>query len=118
MEDPWSTPWAVETPSASPGLPPTKPKTVARLPGTGTITPTEGGVLDIGGAAFENSPWGGATTTINGGFDATQQDEDKDEDARGRVDQPVQQRMPLTRRPSSRTSSRSAVRRAMSCRLS
>ncbi|KAJ6784776.1 hypothetical protein PWT90_05736 [Aphanocladium album] len=78
MEDPWSTPWAVDTPSASPGLTPTKPKTGAgagagatTLPGTGTITPTEHGAglgAGLGMSGFEDSPWGGATMT--NGFDA------------------------------------------------
>ncbi len=75
MEDPWSTPWAVETPSASPGLAPTKPKAAAPLPGTGTITPTEGG-LGIGGG-FDHSPWGAATVN---GFDMTHTPKDENDD--------------------------------------
>lgn len=75
MEDPWSTPWAVETPSASPGLPPTKPKAAAPLPGTGAITPIEGG-LGLGGG-FDNSPWGAATAD---GFEATHRPQKETED--------------------------------------
>lgn len=88
MEDPWSTPWAVDTPSASPGLTPTKPKTsvTAAAPGgTGTITPVENGIgLGISGG-FEHSPWGGATSH---GFDApsrngTRAKDEEDEDGWG-----------------------------------
>lgn len=75
MEDPWSTPWAVETPSASPGLPPIKPNAATPLPGTGTITPTEG-ELGLGGG-FDHSPWGAATAD---GFDATHTTQKQHED--------------------------------------
>lgn len=87
MEDPWSTPWAVDTPSASPGLTPSKPKPPASpsLPGAGAITPTHEG-LGVGVlSSFDNSPWGGATTN---GFEATNgashdNTQDDDDDAWG-----------------------------------
>lgn len=75
MEDPWSTPWAVTTPSVSPGLPPTQPKaTVAAAAAApeglsatrgddSAITPMKGG-LGLGRLdTFSESPWGGASTT-------------------------------------------------------
>ncbi|KAM3504825.1 hypothetical protein MY11210_008204 [Beauveria gryllotalpidicola] len=60
MEDPWSTPWAVDDPSASPGLP---------LREESRIAPGAGGIE-------RSSPWGGAAPRQhNGGKD---RDEDED----------------------------------------
>ncbi|TQV98940.1 hypothetical protein V2A60_007364 [Cordyceps javanica] len=97
MDDPWSTPWAVDdtsatTASASSGPPPpTTPKpaaTFAPLPGAGgASTPAEGGSrLELGGGfgGFDDSPWAGAsaaatTTTINS-FDTSRDDDDNDDE--------------------------------------
>ncbi|OAA72558.1 hypothetical protein ISF_01631 [Cordyceps fumosorosea ARSEF 2679] len=79
MEDPWSTPWAIDTPSASPGLPPSKPQPVATtlppLLGGGLLTPAK----DDGGGdlhSFADSPWAGATTK---GFDASRDNHNEDD---------------------------------------
>ncbi|EGX94797.1 hypothetical protein CCM_03068 [Cordyceps militaris CM01] len=63
MEDPWSTPWAVDTPSASPGLPPTNPAKLASSHGGGGLN-----------TPLDSSPWDAATTTT--GLDAGARDDD------------------------------------------
>lgn len=56
MEDPWSTPWAADTPSASPGLTPVKPA----QPAQSAADHANGGLGIHGFGALESSPWGGA----------------------------------------------------------